>query len=310
MALRLLAGIEPGRSCLLLGAEDLSDKPPEQRPVGYVPQDYGLMPHLTVWRQLLLGIGADPGQAAFWLQRLRLEGLEDRLPFQLSGGQRQRVALARALCRNPRLLLLDEPLSALDAPIRAELARELRELHRELQIPSVIVTHDVREAALLADEVLVIADGRLVQAGPVGEVYANPTSARVARLLGIPNVHTGTIVAPGTLAVDELRLPIADRSLEPGRQVSWCIHPEDIRAGAGEIVCKAIDSVELWDTHEAVLEFTPGRRLVAHTKAGLVPGRFYRIAMPQDAVRVWPEETTSGFVLEQRSEHRTAIGLR
>jgi molybdate transport system permease protein len=304
VALRLLAGIEPGRSRVLLGAEDLSGLPPERRPFGYVPQDYGLMPQLTVWRQLLFGVGADPAQAAFWLQRLRLSGLEDRLPSQLSGGQRQRVALARALCRDPRLLLLDEPLSALDAPIRAELARELRELQHELGTPSIVVTHDLREAALLADEILVVADGRLVQAGPVGEVYANPNSPLVARLLGIPNVHTGTIVAPGTLAVEGLRLPVDDHSLEVGRQASWCIHPEDIRFDAGGIVCKAIDSVELWDTHEAVLELTPTMRLVARTRVRLVRGRSYPIALPPGAIRVWPLEA------QQFPAHGTATTLK
>lgn len=292
VALRLLAGIQPGRSHVILGDKDLSDVPPERRPVGYVPQDYGLMPHLTVWRQLLFGVGAGPAQAAFWLQRLRLDGLEDRLPTQLSGGQRQRVALARALCRNPQLLLLDEPLSALDAPIRAELARELRELQRDLHVPSIVVTHDVREAALLADEILVISEGRLIQAGPVKEVYARPESALVARLLGIPNVHTGTILAPGTLAVDGLRLQLADRTLEAGQQVSWCVHPEHVRTNGGEIICRAIDSVELWDTHEAVLELTPSRRLVAHTSAELVPGRSYGITLPPEAIRVWPLERT------------------
>ena len=126
---------------------------------------------VRVWRE--------PSAAAYWLERLGLAGLENRLPEELSGGQRQRVGLAQALSRLPRLLLLDEPFSALDAPVRADLRRELRQLQRETGISTVLVTHDPEEAALLASEVMVISDGSLLQAGTRREVFAKPSSPRV-----------------------------------------------------------------------------------------------------------------------------------
>jgi molybdate transport system permease protein len=120
-----------------------------------------------LWQQVLFATDANDGLAAWWLARLELDGLQWRLPHQLSGGQRQRVSLARALSRNPRLLLLDEPFSGLDAPVREELRRELRRLQRERGLSTVLVTHDPEEAALLADEVVVIDEGRVLQAGSV-----------------------------------------------------------------------------------------------------------------------------------------------
>jgi len=173
----------------------------EQRRVGYVPQGLVMFPGRTAWQQVLFAAGADPAVAAWWLRTLQLDGLEGRLPGELSGGQRQRVGLARALSFRPRLVLLDEPFSALDAPVREELRRELRRLQREAGLSTVIVTHDPEEAALLADEILVVDEGRLLQAGPRAEVFARPASPQVARLLGIPNLTPAVVHAPGILAV-------------------------------------------------------------------------------------------------------------
>jgi molybdate transport system permease protein len=130
-------------------------------------------------------VDADVGLGSWWLKTLGLDGLEDRLPHQLSGGQRQRVSLAQAFSRSPRLVLLDEPFSALDAPVREELRRELRRLQRDAGLSTVLVTHDPQEAAFLADEIVVIADGQILQSGPSREVYHRPASPTVARLLGI-----------------------------------------------------------------------------------------------------------------------------
>jgi len=176
----------------------------EQRRVGYVPQGLVMFPGRTAWQQVLFAAGADPAVAAWWLRTLQLDGLEGRLPGELSGGQRQRVGLARALSFRPRLVLLDEPFSALDAPVREELRRELRRLQREAGLSTVIVTHDPEEAALLADEILVVDEGRLLQAGPRAEVFARPASPQVARLLGIPNLTPAVVHAPGVLAVGAL----------------------------------------------------------------------------------------------------------
>ena len=135
--------------------------------------------------------------AAYWLDHLHLDGLQDRYPDQISGGQRQRVALAQALCRSPELLLLDEPFSALDAPVRFELRRELRRLQHETGLATVLVTHDPEEAAFLADEVIVISDGRALQSGSTGDLFTRPSSPEVARLLGIANLHRAVVDSDG-----------------------------------------------------------------------------------------------------------------
>src|SRR6185437_11398979 len=193
--------------------EEVAGVKVEHRRVGYVPQGLVMFPGRTAWQQVLFAAGASPALAAWWLRTLRLDGLEGRLPGELSGGQRQRVGLARALSFRPRLVLLDEPFSALDAPVREELRRELRRLQRDAGLSTVIVTHDPEEAALLADEILVVDDGRLLQAGPRAEVFARPASPQVARLLGIPNLIPGTVHAPGTLDVAGLLITAATDDL-------------------------------------------------------------------------------------------------
>jgi molybdate transport system permease protein len=190
-----------------------------------------MFPGRTAWQQVLFGAGADPALAAWWLRTLRLDGLEGRLPGELSGGQRQRVALARALAFQPRLVLLDEPFSALDAPVREELRRELRRLQRDAGLSTIIVTHDAEEAALLADEIIVIGDGGLLQAGPRAEVFGRPASPQVARLLGIPNLIHGTVAEPGVIVVGAepgMRVAAATGDLPAGAGVLWTIRPDHV----------------------------------------------------------------------------------
>jgi ABC-type sulfate/molybdate transport systems ATPase subunit len=210
----------------------------EARGVGYVPQGHTMFPGRTVWQQVLFATGADPALAAWWLRTLRIDALAGRLPGQVSGGQRQRVALARALAFGPRLVLLDEPFSALDAPVREELRRELRRLQREVGLSTVIVTHDPEEAALLADEILVVDDGRLLQAGPRAEVFGRPASPQVARLLGIPNLIAAMVAEPGVLAIGGeggLRITAETGDLTAGTGVLWTIRPDHVTVLPGAI---------------------------------------------------------------------------
>ena len=232
MMLRALAGFLGARAgTVRYGGEPVAGVPVEQRHIGYVPQSLALFPARTVWQQALFATDADPALAAWWLRTLRLDGLADRLPNQISGGQRQRVALARALARRPRLVLLDEPFNALDAPVRDELRRELRRLQREAGLSTVLVTHDPEEAALLADEILVIDDGRLLQAGPRAEVFNRPASPRVARLLGIQNIAPGVVAAPDVLEVGAgaVRIAAETSGLAPGTRVLWSIRPDHVK---------------------------------------------------------------------------------
>jgi molybdate transport system ATP-binding protein len=188
-ALRVVAGlVEPERGHVSLDAERWLDTarglslPPERRRVGLVFQDYALFPHLSVRGNVAFGAGGRPVEAL--LERFRIGHLATAHAKELSGGERQRVALARALARDPAVLLLDEPLAALDAHTKAEVRHELAELLRELALPALLVTHDYEDAAALADEVGVLVDGRLRQLGPPAELVARPRDAFVASFTG------------------------------------------------------------------------------------------------------------------------------
>ncbi|QGZ63805.1 ABC transporter ATP-binding protein/permease [Paraburkholderia acidisoli] len=232
LALRIVAGLEPNDAgSVTLGTTDLGALPPERRQIGYMPQDYGLFPHMTVAQQLAFPVDADAQSARYWLAHLGLDALTQRLPRELSFGQRQRVALARALTRHTQLLLFDEPFAALDTPRRRRLQQSLRTLQREIGAVTVIVTHDPDEAALLADEVLVIEHGRALQAGAIDEVFQRPATLRVAELLGLHNVGEGVVTAQGTIETrGGLRLPCADTSLATGTRVMWRVLPRALVA--------------------------------------------------------------------------------
>jgi ABC-type sulfate/molybdate transport systems ATPase subunit/ABC-type sulfate transport system permease component len=228
LTLRGLAGLlGPGTGKVSYGSSDMTHVAPERRRVGYVPQGDSLLPGQTVWQQATFGRLADAERAAWWLHALHLEELADRRPHELSGGQRQRVSIARALAGDPELLLLDEPFSALDAPVRAELRRELRRLQRQVGLSSVIVTHDPQEAATLGEEILVISGGRVLQAGPCGEVLRRPASAEVGRLLGLENLFEGSATRSGALLTQTGSLPLTG-SLPPGTRAMWQLAPEGV----------------------------------------------------------------------------------
>jgi len=221
VTLRAIAGLlGSDAGTVTYGGADVSRIAPEQRRLGYVPQGFGLMPGRTVWQQAVFGVHADPARAAWWLDTLHLDGLLDRLPEQLSGGQRQRVSLARALAGDPRVVLLDEPFSALDAPVRSELQRELRRLQRDGNLSTVLVTHDPEEAAMLADEIIVLNDGAVLQSGSCRDVFQRPSSTEIGRLLGIDNLFEGAL--PARLAADQ----------PAGARLLWQVPPEALRVSA------------------------------------------------------------------------------
>ena len=209
---------------------------PQQRGVGFLFQDYALFPHLTVERNIEFGLGrVSAGErrtrVATLLELLGLSGLENRYPRQLSAGQQQRVALARAVAPRPRLLLLDEPLSALDTPTRQTLRGELRGILIEIDTPAVIVTHDPIEAVSLADQAVVLADGEVRQAGPIHEVFSRPIDPAVARTVGIETIYPAQVVAVSeglaTVRAGAAELLALSAGLEPG-PVYVCIRGEDV----------------------------------------------------------------------------------
>jgi len=218
ITLRTIAGLaRPERGTIALNGRAVFDSgagidlPPQERRTGYVVQDVALFPHLTVRRNVLIGIEQSAEATQRWEQlraTLHLEGLDERRPSQLSGGQQQRVALARTLVRPVDVLLLDEPFSALDEALRADLRRELVRLQREFQIPIVFVTHDLREAYLLADSVAVMDEGRVLQLGSRDDVFGQPSRRRVAELTGVRNLFIGECDGEWvTIEGMEFRLP-------------------------------------------------------------------------------------------------------
>jgi spermidine/putrescine transport system ATP-binding protein len=243
--LRMIGGFEePTAGAIYLGDRDVVGLPPYKRDVNTVFQSYALFPHLSIFENVAFGIrrkgvrgGQLAGRVREILKLVDLAGVEKRKPRQLSGGQQQRVALARALVNKPQLLLLDEPLGALDLKLRKQMQLELKQIQHELGVTFVHVTHDQEEAMTMADTIAVMNRGQIEQLGPPDELYERPRTAFVAGFLGISNLLPGTVTAVDRVRLDrggEVR--VAAEALE-GRdgRVAVGIRPEKIRVGsAGE----------------------------------------------------------------------------
>ncbi|MFZ4606984.1 MAG: ABC transporter ATP-binding protein [Caulobacter sp.] len=242
--MRMLAGFESldaGR--ITLNGEDLAGAPPHRRPVNMMFQSYALFPHLTVEQNIAFGLKQEgmpkkdiAARVAEMLALVKMEGFAKRRPDQLSGGQKQRVALARAVARKPRMLLLDEPLGALDKKLREETQFELMDLQVELGVTFLIVTHDQEEAMVMADRIAVMRDGKIVQVGRPEEVYEAPNSRYVAEFLGDVNLFETTVeaiehpMAHLNLAEAEAGFYVLDDDCPgPGATVWLAVRPEKMR---------------------------------------------------------------------------------
>ena len=225
--LRLIAGFElPDSGVIEIDGVDVSQTPPFNRDVNTVFQDYALFPHMTVLENVEYGLKVKKvakderiTRARKALQRVKLEGYEARKPGQLSGGQRQRVALARALVNEPKVLLLDEPLGALDLQLRHEMQVELKELQRDIGITFIFVTHDQEEALTMADRIAVFNAGNIVQMGTAREIYDAPNSEFVAGFVGISNLlhREGKVIS---IRPEKIKLGISGDRTAPGEVVS------------------------------------------------------------------------------------------
>lgn len=238
--LRLIAGfyaVDEGE--IRFDDRVINDLPPHERGIGMVFQNYALWPHMTVRENLAYGLKLRKLPATeiaervkTVLEKVKLTGFEDRYPGQMSGGQQQRVALARALVLNPRILLLDEPLSNLDAKIRIQVRAEIRKLQRELGITTVYVTHDQEEALALSDRIAVFNRGKLLQVGPPRALYERPENRFVADFIGINNLVEGVVETGG--AALQVRTPLGmlvaapDPRFQPGAPCILAIRPENI----------------------------------------------------------------------------------
>jgi len=296
--LRCLAGLEqPEQGTIRVGAEPWihaatgTHWSPQKRDVGFLFQEYALFPHLTVEQNVGFGLAHVSRvdrmrQVRNILDRFGLTGLGDRFPQQISGGQKQRVALARVLVRKPKLLLLDEPLSALDHQIREQVRLELRTLLADFGIPVILVTHDRVEALTLADQLIVLDQGRVLQADVPETVYNRPKSVAVARMMGIENLEPATIleqtpqgarIKVGTaLLATSHKLPV-DSNVESG--VVACIHAEDVQLG----------SLSQSDNPEN--SWTASNRLLGRIQGVSPEGPFVRVLLFARKVATSPSES-------------------
>jgi putative spermidine/putrescine transport system ATP-binding protein len=241
--LRMIAGFEqPTNGTIQINGEDVTWKPPNRRNVGMVFQSYALFPNMTVADNIGFGMkvrGRPKDQirsrVGELLELISLAGRGDRFPWQLSGGQQQRVALARALAIEPQVLLLDEPLSALDAKIRVALRHEIRAIQRQLGITTVYVTHDQEEALSLSDRVVVMSEGRIEQIGPPADIYNFPATRFVASFVGTLNLLGARVIDATTgrisVAGQEITAGHAVESGGAGSEATVAIRPEGIEFG-------------------------------------------------------------------------------
>ncbi len=239
--LRMLAGFEkPSRGEILLDGKDISPIPPNRRPLNLMFQSYALFSHMTVRGNISYGLemenlpkGEIQARVNDILETTRLTEAANRRPAQLSGGQRQRVALARALIKRPRVLLLDEPLAALDKKLRESMQLELKRLQNEVGVTFVVVTHDQEEALVMADRMAVLKDGVLMQVGSPHQVYEHPNNKFVAQFIGVMNFFDGETVDGGVKVKDEVLLGAVPPELGRGQAAAIAVRPERLEIANG-----------------------------------------------------------------------------
>ena len=255
--LRMIGGFElPTEGAVLIDGEDVTWTPPYQRPVNMVFQHYALFPHLTVGENIAFGMryrgiarSDEPRRVAGALALVQLSGYEARKPDQLSGGQRQRVALARALALEPEVLLLDEPLGALDQKLRKEVQVQLKHLQRSLGITFVFVTHDQEEALTMSDRITVMNRGRVEQLDDAARIFEQPATEFVANFMGAANFFAGTVAAvegdslrAKLRAGGEVRLPAAGDA-RAGEDIRFVVRPEKLDLRARDLSARGVPSV-------------------------------------------------------------------
>jgi len=310
--LRAIAGLDIQTSGQIFQkGRDISDLPPSSRDFGIVFQSYALFPNLTVRRNVAYGLENQKVSKKQTEKRvtelLELVGLpeqEDKYPAQLSGGQQQRVALARALATEPGLLLLDEPLSALDAKVRTHLRHEIKELQSKIGITTIMVTHDQEEALTMADRIVVMNNGVIEQVGTPYEIYSEPASPFVADFIGTTNFIEGILQSPTSARVGniDISLPDAASSLPTGSKIVVCIRPEDVLTGSRTVdaankLLLPIDHVEFLGSfhrvHTAPID-GPGTELMVDVSVArareidLSVGGKIELALPADHANIYP----------------------
>jgi spermidine/putrescine transport system ATP-binding protein len=321
-SLRMIAGFErPTEGQILLDGVDMAQTPPHKRNVNTVFQNYALFPHLTVEENVGFGlryknVSKDEARRRVGeaLDLVRLSGFGRRRPGQLSGGQQQRVALARALILNPEVLLLDEPLGALDAKLRKALQIELKALQEEVGITFIYVTHDQEEALTMSDRIAVMSNGRVEQVGPPNEVYEEPATAYVADFLGVSNLMSARAEGPSG---NRCKVRLGDFELEAGQgesdargDVKIVIRPERVvleeqgHGGENRVPAMVERVVYVGSVMQVIVHLAPGQRIQAwvQNQGGGIPyaqGAPITVHFPSEALRVLVD---TGAVAPQEDE--------
>jgi spermidine/putrescine transport system ATP-binding protein len=314
--LRLIAGFEqPTAGRILLDGEDMAFTPPHKRNVNTVFQNYALFPHLNVFDNVAFGLKRQRQtkteirrRVAEALELVQLTGMEKRKPGQMSGGQQQRVALARALVLQPAVLLLDEPLGALDAKLRKTLQIELKELQQQVGITFIYVTHDQEEALTMSDRIAVMSDGRIEQVGPPQDLYEEPSTTFVADFLGVSNLMTVTAKSESEgrckVALGEFELYAAQGDTSTSGETRMVIRPERVRleahqsTGENRIPGMVERVVYLGNANQIIVGLAHGERihaLVQNTGDELAyrQGDAVKVYMPAEALRVLTDTGTA-----------------
>ena len=309
-ALNCVAGLLPlSGGSIWLDETRIDSLPPEKRGFGMVFQNYALFPHMSVTRNIdfglrMRGVAASEiaPRVARALKLVQLVGQENKLPGQLSGGQQQRVAIARAIVIEPPLILMDEPLSNLDAKLRLETRAEIRRIHRELGRTTIYVTHDQDEALSLADRIVVMEDGSVQQIAAPQEVYAQPANLRVARFMGYRNVLELAVEreqdARVMLGDGDIRLAGMPKQPLTGGSACVAIRPEDIAVGEGpsgaNTIAGRVENVE-YCGRDSLLDVVTSSGTLLHVRAGghFALGDALRVHIPVDRVLVYPSDKAS-----------------
>ncbi len=310
--LRMVAGfVEPSAGRVVIAGRDVTRSPPHARDTGMVFQSNALFPHMSVAQNVAFGLemrkvarAERETRVTEALRLVRLEGLSDRLPRQLTGGQQQRVALARALVVNPAVFLLDEPLSNLDAKLRAEVRLEIRALQRRLGLTTLFVTHDQEEALTMADRLVVMDRGRVRQIGTAEELYEHPADAFVAGFIGRCNFFTGTPAGEGLFRTTGGALLPCDTQGAPSGTVVMALRPERATLTPGEgpgVASRLVAVTYLGAQSEWHVEIAGAAMVVAaptpatdHPLKRLAPGDAVALNWPPTAARLLPAPAGTG----------------
>ena len=299
-SLRIIAGLEsPTQGRVFLNGTDVTDLPPEKRSVNTVFQNYALFPHMNVEKNIAYGLKLKGVPKADILKKVKdalslvqLDGYEKRTPSQLSGGQRQRVAIARAIVLEPSVLLLDEPLGALDLQLRRQMQVELKKLQQALGMTFIYITHDQEEALNMSDRIGVMKDGLIQQLGSPQDIYERPETAFVAGFIGQTNLIPCRVAGENAIEIGDEKAAVSTQGFKMGEKAVLSLHMERVRYGQGEgISGRMVEQHYAGGSQRAVIALKTGQEIMAISQSE-------KPVLPGDEVKVWWQNDRAALVKE------------